>query len=134
MEHPTFGKMDAVIDYGSEMYFWEMTKPVYTPIGRIEGAFDAGADGPSASQLAHWHEIISDYESFKPIFEPMLKQTLHEFDRVHEFGQLRPSTISFHDQPDVDVDWDLAFEHPISNSIYTVCFIGNQPTAVTVDD
>ena len=130
--HPIFGRMQAVIDYGDGVYFWEVSQPVETPLGKIEPAFDAPASGPSDEQTTRWHEIIEEYKPHRTTAAPLLRETLAGFQEEAELENLELASIGFHDRPNVQYDWELAYETS-NGRIYTVLFVGEEPQVVTVD-
>lgn len=133
VQHPKFGKMQAVIDYGNGMYYWEADGPVDTQLGNLEPSFDAPVEGPSEVQTNRWQEIVDNYPSHFLNAEHLLRENLAGFGDEGEFDRLKLISVDLHDRPDVEFEWAFAYELPKNGMIYTVLFANNNPKVVTVD-
>ena len=133
IEHPIFGRMDAVIDHGNGQYFWEMPTDVSTPIGPVSVSLDADEKGPSADQVALWQLIIADFEHYREATKPLLLETMKGFGQEAQYDKLKPSAFGFYNDDCADVDWDISFEVESEGMLYTVCFKAGNPTLVHVD-
>ena len=131
--HPLFGEMQAVLDYGNEMYFWEVNAPLETRLGSLEPTFDAPADGPTTDQTNRWHRILGRAEEYVLAARELLIENMAGFRHETMIDELELVSIDFYDRPDCTFEWGLGFELQSEGFVYTVLFAGDEPRAVTVD-
>lgn len=131
MDHPVFGPIEATIDHANGHYFWETPLGVNTEKGEIGVFFDAPSDGPSAAQVAMWHQILSDSDRLSQKAEPLLRDRLLEFGWADRYGELKWSAVGLSTDGSVGSDWDMSFSIP--EAIFTVYFKHGMPETVSCD-
>lgn len=131
--HGVFGAMQAVIDYGDGMFYWEVDEPVRTRLGELEPAFDAPVDGPTERQTLEWQQLVEDYSRHFANAEHILRQRMADFDEESDFASLRLTSIDMFGRPSADFEWSFAYEGANSGLIYTVLFREGLPETVTAD-
>ncbi len=110
-----------------------MPDNVETAIGPVTVSFDAGENGPTHDQVAHWQSVIADFSRYRTQAQPLLLARMREFGHESQLHELTPAGLGFYDDPSVDVDWDVSFDLPAKSMLYTVSFKDGQPTLVHAD-
>jgi hypothetical protein len=135
MDHPVFGKVEASVCNKDGTYYWETSSPLVTPRGAIHITFDAGANGPSDAQVAHWQLIYDDAEALVRSAQPLLLERLQDFHLESHLGDLLWSGIALSSDGSSTSPWQMSFELEVGHSAtLTASFVGGIPVTVSFDD
>jgi hypothetical protein len=133
LDHPVFGPIDATMANEDGSLFWQTAEGVATPRGVIGISFDGTADGPSQRQVELWTWIHDTFEALARSAEPLLLETLRDFNLEARFGELKWSGADLSPNGDRAGPWALSFELT-DGSILTAHFEDEVPTVVSFDD
>ena len=133
LEHPIFGEIQATIDVGGGLYFWETPESLVTAKGPIGIFFDAPAEGPSVQQVEMWDWVYRNSESLTWTAEPEFRSRMAELGIEHRFSELVWSAVGLSKDGDPAKRWDMSFELA-DGAILTTYFSDGVPVSVSFDD